>query len=291
MSAILWGAWADEWELRGAVTFDGVAKTITVNAGETVVSVKDDIYSSWKRWVMIYDYSKYLPAMRTIGGDPVGGGQYAGDIYFLINGWKIIVAEGITVNGIIYSDDYPTPFTVLPGGGVINKVSNLALAYSTTGGSGGATPAEVWAYGTRTLTSGITTPPTVQQIRTEMDTNSTKLTTLVADTTLIKGYTDTLEAQVGLVKIKVDTLNNGPTATEIADQVRVELTPELNHILQIPTTGALSPTQATMLLEMYNLLGLDPTIPLVVTKTGRFAGPDITQSITTDSEQTTVQRV
>lgn len=53
----------------------------------------------------------------------------------------------------------------------------------------------------------------------------------------------------------------------------------------------LSPTQETMLLEMYNLLGLDPTIPLVVTKTGRFAGPGITQSITTNTEQTTVQRV
>lgn len=36
--------------------------------------------------------------------------------------------------------------------------------------------------------------------------------------------------------------------------------------------GSLTPTQSTMLLEMYRLLGLDPTIPLVVTATARSAG-------------------
>lgn len=78
----------------------------------------------------------------------------------------------------------------------------------------------------------------------------------------------------------------------IASAVRTELTTELTHVMQIPTTsGSLTPTQTTMLLEMYNILGLDPTKPLTVTTTSRTAGPEIVQTITTNSTQTTVTRV
>jgi hypothetical protein len=52
----------------------------------------------------------------------------------------------------------------------------------------------------------------------------------------------------------------------------------------------LSPTQETMLLEMYELLGLDPTKPLTVTKTARTAGT-ISQTIVSDTNSTVVQRV
>lgn len=56
----------------------------------------------------------------------------------------------------------------------------------------------------------------------------------------------------------------------------------------------LTTAQATMLLEMYNLLGLDPTKPLVVTPTSRKVpanGGDINQTITTVGSEVTVQRV
>ena len=54
--------------------------------------------------------------------------------------------------------------------------------------------------------------------------------------------------------------------------------------------GALSPTQETMLLEMYNLLGLDPTKPLIVTDSTRSAGT-ISQTIMTSASETIVTRV
>ncbi len=57
----------------------------------------------------------------------------------------------------------------------------------------------------------------------------------------------------------------------------------------VPTAG-LTPTQSTMLLEMYELLGLDPTKPLLVTKTARTAG-SISQTISGDSNSTTVTRI
>lgn len=157
-------------------TFDGDNKLIYINPGETEVYVKEDIYSGWKEWIQVRDNSKYIDAFRTTGGDPVGGGLYAGDIYFTVNGWKIVIQEQVNVTGIIY-DDTPgqSPFIVAPGGGVRNIVSNLAYAYSTTGASA----------------------PTVQQIRQEMDSNSTKL----AD---IKSTVDTNATTLQQISIKQD---------------------------------------------------------------------------------------
>lgn len=84
---------------------------------------------------------------------------------------------------------------------------------------------------------------------------------------------------------------SAPTAAEVAAAVRVELTTELTHIMQVPTTGAaLTTPQATMLLEMYNLMGLDPAKPLVVTKTARTV-TGINQQITGDSNTTVVTRI
>ncbi len=65
-------------------------------------------------------------------------------------------------------------------------------------------------------------------------------------------------------------------------------------ILDIQTTvdqiETLSSTQETMILEMYELLGLDPTKPLTVTKTARTAGT-ISQTIVSDANSTVVTRV
>ncbi len=41
----------------------------------------------------------------------------------------------------------------------------------------------------------------------------------------------------------------------------------------------LTPTQATQLLEVFRILGLDPTAPLIVSKTSRTAGGTITQTV------------
>jgi hypothetical protein len=145
---------ADETFGNQSVTFDGINKLIYINPGVTSLRVKEDIYSNWKEWVQVRDNSKYEAAFRTTGGDPVGGGLYAGDIYFTINDWKIVIQEQVTVEGIIY-DDTPgvSPFIVQPGGGVRNVVSNLAYAYNVAGLG-------------------------VEDIRIEMDTNSTKLASI-----------------------------------------------------------------------------------------------------------------
>lgn len=75
----------------------------------------------------------------------------------------------------------------------------------------------------------------------------------------------------------------------IAKAVRAELAPELAQIGQI--TG-LTPQQATMLLELYQIMGLDPAKPLIVTQVQRTAGAGIHQNITGDQAgNTTIVRV
>ena len=160
--------------------FDGAEKKIYINPEVTQLDVKADLYSDWKEWVMVRDNAKYLPAMRSIGGDPIGGGQYAGDLYFLINGWQIIIDHTVSMTGNLFSDDYDSPFVIVYGG-VTSKVSNLAFAYNTTGGSTGPSAQQIWEYANRSLTASPTyNGPSAAQIRQEMDEYSIKLAQIKA---------------------------------------------------------------------------------------------------------------
>lgn len=268
-----WSYWNDDWLLYHKVVFDGVARTITVTPGVTEINIRNDVYSSWKEWVLLRDNTQYMSAMRVTGGDPIGDGKFTGDVYFLINGWTFVVDITQTrVSGVLFSDDYDSAYRDVYTGKVIYpaEVSSIVNTVNTSGGTGGVTAAEVWNYYDRTLTNAPTyNGPTAVQIRQEMDTNSSKLTS---------------------IKAKTDTIAPPPTPTMIADQVRVELTPELNKINALDSNPGLTPSQATMLLEMYELLGLDPTKPLVVTNTTRTAG-SIEQAINTNQYQTVVTRV
>jgi hypothetical protein len=100
------------------------------------------------------------------------------------------------------------------------------------------------------------------------------------------------------VQAQTVTVNTGGgvgTVAEVADAV---WNANAASYLTVGSTGAklsetasgLTSPQATMLLEMYTLLGLDPAKPLVVTETARVAGT-ISQSIVTNSTQTSVIRV
>lgn len=122
------------------VEFNGAQKLIIVNDGITSLDVKTDLYSDWKEWVQLTDNSKYVPAFESIGGQPIGGGLFAGSIFFLQNGWKIRPQEAdhtLTIVGNIFTDDgsemiIPTigDFTVT----VKLLVTNLAQGIETGSG-------------------------------------------------------------------------------------------------------------------------------------------------------------
>ena len=91
------------------VTFDGTARLIIINTGITELSAQD-IYSWWKQWVQeeaedIDQNAEWLPAFRTIGGDPLGPGVDVSAYYFLTNGWRIRPYEAdhqLIITGNIY---------------------------------------------------------------------------------------------------------------------------------------------------------------------------------------------
>jgi hypothetical protein len=111
MAALIWGAWSPDWSLGSKVDFNGITKTIYVHPEVTSLDIRSEVYSAWIDWVILLDNSKFLPAIRYTGFDPIGGGQYTGDSYFLINGWKLSVdLAKVRVTGVLFSDDYDTAY-------------------------------------------------------------------------------------------------------------------------------------------------------------------------------------
>jgi len=124
----LWPNWWEDWEYQWKCTFIGETKEIIINPGSQYISVKKDLYSAWKEWSSVRDNMKFSPAIRSVGGDPISDGLYAGDIYFLTNDRKVIVKDNVIVDGVLFNDiQGKPPYVVAPGGGVISNVSTNLL--------------------------------------------------------------------------------------------------------------------------------------------------------------------
>lgn len=160
----MWHYWAEEWAAAEKVSFNGVTKRIRVNAGVTTLDVAGDLYSAWVRWTE--RERQYLPAMRYSGYDPIPGGR-TGATFFLRNGWKLEVnPNAVAVTGVLYSEDYGTAFwseddlPIYPA--TVSSLVNSAVSYQNVVTGTAASPAEIWAHATRTLTSSL--DPTVETI-------------------------------------------------------------------------------------------------------------------------------
>ena len=106
-----YGFW-DLWALYQKVTFDGANRIIYVNPEVTELDIKIDVYSNWKEWIKAMpENAGWLPAIRTIGGDPTVTGEFAGDIYFLINNWKLYVdLTKVRITGALFSDNFTSAY-------------------------------------------------------------------------------------------------------------------------------------------------------------------------------------
>lgn len=153
--------WQEDWLLYHKVAFDGINKLVLIDPGQTNIDVKTDLYSSWKEWARLRDHAKFLPAFRTIGGDELGGGQKAGDLYFTNNGWRILVSSSCNIVGTVYSDDYPSPFITPDDTKIVRStVSNLVQSLGFSGTievDNTQNAAVIWDY----LMSNATTPGSV----------------------------------------------------------------------------------------------------------------------------------
>jgi len=120
-------------------------------------------YSLWKDDMLTGTNAQYDFAFTQVGGNAVGGANTIPAYTFLSNGWKIRPFEdnytlGV-VDGVLVTDDNSDPFVDTLGAYTvrINYQQPVQAIAVSTGGGGGATAAEVWAYATRRLSAaGIT---------------------------------------------------------------------------------------------------------------------------------------
>lgn len=137
-----------------AITFDPADKRIILDT--TTVSASE-IWIAWSNWVATSDNSKYLPAMRQVGGDELGGGLAIPPYMFLLNGWRVRPMEAnhtLILTGNLFVDGGGVP--IVPTLGTYNvsaqfTVPMQAQAYFTGNGSSTAPSAieiadTVWSH-------------------------------------------------------------------------------------------------------------------------------------------------
>lgn len=222
----LWQAHGEEWLLYEKVSFDGPAKRIIVNENVTTLSIRDDVYSAWVRWIERDDNAKFLPAMRYSGGDPIPGGE-TGVTFFTTNGWKLQYdANVVAINGVLYSDNYPTPYwsasdqPIYPA--TVSALVNSAVSYqNVVTGDLSSVPASVWGHATRTLTAdaGPTKEQIAEQVRAELAAELTRILELAKIHGLVSGQpltvTQTTRSAGGIVQ-SITEAGSGTTVTRTA---------------------------------------------------------------------------
>ncbi len=142
-----------------SISFNGPTLTIEMGGGQTNVDAQE-IYSLWKDWVLAGN-AQYPPAFRSIGGDALGGGVFAGSYFFLnnVDGWRIrpeSFDHELVVNGNLFGENAALPI-FLPALGdfqvlIRQNVSSLTQGIATGGSS--LTAADVWNHLLLTIPAG-----------------------------------------------------------------------------------------------------------------------------------------
>jgi hypothetical protein len=163
MAALVWGAWGAEWAQNKKVAFNGLARTITVNSDVTALNLQTDVWSRWVDWCALPGNDYHTLAMRRTGYDSIPGGR-SGLIYFLQNGWKLIIdMNKVRVTGVLYSDDFETAYWAADGQPIypatVSALVNNSVSYQNvvtgTALTQEETAAAVWSAAQRSLTESL----------------------------------------------------------------------------------------------------------------------------------------
>ena len=300
----LWHANEPYWSLYHKVTFDGINRRIIINPDVTEIDVEIDLYSDWKEWSQVYDSLKFLPAFRTTGGDPLPGGRRVGQYFFLTNGWKLVaptdyLATDIQIDGNLFTEDGSDVFAVGENpyrlirqvvsqfteiASPVVDVSDLDITITTSGS--GLTEDESLKLDSLVLMNGLQTQ-SLDELITLANIQTSSISQVLVSQSL--AYTE-IAQQTQLLQVQSSSLSEQLNLLQEQSSSLASLQVKMDTVLTNTASGSLTPEQATMMLEMYRILGLDPTRPLIVTPTSRDAGAEISQTINKVVDTVTVTR-
>jgi hypothetical protein len=128
-----------------ATIFDPIAKRIILDVTNITAS---EIWIAWIDWVATSDNSKYLPALKQVGGDELGSGLAIPPYMFLLNGWRVRPMEAnhtLVITGNLFVDGGGVP--VVQTLGAFNVSAQFTVPVQAqailTGGSSGPTAVEI----------------------------------------------------------------------------------------------------------------------------------------------------
>lgn len=237
---------------------------------------------------------------------------YPARVSAIVNTYEVRAAlSGDEIASSVWDAASANYITVGTMGGLQNEIANIRAA-------AGATPAEIVAYmdaNSTSLANITSTTSNTNIVVNGIDSNvSTVITNLNNLETKVDGVDSNLSALTNTVNNIDINVNDIETTVNSIDSelnlVAADVTNIENIVASIDTTvnqinanvenienilnsggNGLTAQQATQLRELYEVFGLDPTKPLVVTLDARTAGANISQSIATTASQTTVTRI
>jgi hypothetical protein len=131
----------------------------------------------------------------------------------------------------------------------LSPSGTLATVTNLTNAPASVTPADIWDYNARTLTSA--SGPTAVEIRQEIDANSSKLDVAISSRLADADYVEPANSDVAAIKAKTDALPSdpadqnlleaaiagvtAPSAATVASAVRSELSSELSKVSALNT--------------------------------------------------------
>ena len=115
--------------------FDGQNKIIHIQSPTEWFSVKD-LYSDWKRWVVVDSNAMFLQAMKSIGGERISETISISPYIEVMNGWVIKPYDGtyeLSVYGNLFGTGGLNPFVGVDSGAVAIKLEVTSNSLAITG--------------------------------------------------------------------------------------------------------------------------------------------------------------
>lgn len=128
-----------------AITFDSAAKRVVLDSTSVTAA---ELWSRWIDWTALSDNSKYLPAMKQVGGDELGGGLYIPPYIFLLNGWRVRPMESnhtLTILGNLFVEGGGIPVVSTLGNYNVSAQFTVPVQAQgiSTGGSSGPSASQI----------------------------------------------------------------------------------------------------------------------------------------------------